>query len=172
MSDSIPSLEVWQRGPVDGILPLLQPVAHTLLQAREELEQLLKTFPDSFLWERPGAVASPAFHLQHLSGVLDRVFTYARGETLTEIQMQELRAEDISHQPGLTISGLANRFSGQVEKALDQLKITDENTLTAFRGVGRKQLPSTVLGLLFHGAEHTMRHLGQLHVTIKVLVNK
>jgi uncharacterized damage-inducible protein DinB len=35
--------------------------------------------------------------------------------------------------------------------------------------VGRKQTPSTVVGLLFHAAEHTMRHTGQLLVTVRVL---
>jgi uncharacterized damage-inducible protein DinB len=35
--------------------------------------------------------------------------------------------------------------------------------------VGRAKLPSTVLGLLFHAAEHTQRHVGQLLVTAKVV---
>jgi uncharacterized damage-inducible protein DinB len=37
------------------------------------------------------------------------------------------------------------------------------------RFVGRAKLPSTVLGLLVHAAEHTMRHTGQLLVTVQVL---
>ena len=161
--------EVWQRGAVEGIPALLQPVAHALLQAREELEALTTDLDDALLWERPAGVASPAFHMQHLSGVLDRVFTYARNEALTQQQFDELHAEDIAPQTGVTVLHLVSRFNTQVHTALAQLAQTSEQSLTDFRGVGRKQLPSTVLGLLFHAAEHTMRHIGQLYVTVKVL---
>ena len=164
-----PLLEVWQRGPITDIPPLLQPVAHALLEAREELVLIMQDFPDNLLWERPAGVASPGFHLQHLSGVLDRVFTYARAEALTAAQLEELRAEDISPGIDLSVTKLMSRFSQQVDMALAQLKNTDEKTLTDFRGVGRKLLPSTVIGLLVHGAEHTMRHLGQLMVTVKIV---
>jgi uncharacterized damage-inducible protein DinB len=129
----------------------------------------MQGFPDSLLWEKPAGVAAPGFHLQHLSGVLDRVFTYARGEILSSTQLEQLHAEDISPQINLSVANLLKRFDQQVEKALTQLKETDEKTLTEFRGVGRKLLPSTVIGLLVHGAEHTMRHLGQLMVTVKIL---
>ena len=37
------------------------------------------------------------------------------------------------------------------------------------REVGRDRIPSTVGGLIFHAAEHTQRHLGQLLVTVRVL---
>ena len=164
-----PPLEVWQRGPITDVPALLQPVAHALLQAREELTLLMQDFSDSLLWERPAGVTSPGFHLQHLSGVLDRVFTYARGEALSANQLDQLHAEDVSPGIGLSVAGLLSRFNQQVDKALVQLKETDEKTLTAFRGVGRKLLPSTVIGLLVHGAEHTMRHVGQLMVTVKIV---
>lgn len=159
--------EVWQRGPVPGVPPLLQPVAHALLQARGEVTELLNEFPENQLWERPAGVASVGFHLQHLSGVLDRLFTYARGETLSPEQRTALAAETTPME--VSIQELVRRFEAQVELALAQLCQTDEATLTDFRGIGQKQLPSTVLGLLFHAAEHTMRHLGQLLVTVRVL---
>lgn len=164
-----PKLEVWQRGPITDVPALLQPVAHALLQAREELSLLMQDFSDNLLWERPAGVASPGFHLQHLSGVLDRVFTYARAEALNADQLNQLHLEDVSPQINLSVIGLLSRFNQQVDKALVQLKETDEKTLTEFRGVGRKLLPSTVIGLLVHGAEHTMRHVGQLMVTIKIV---
>ena len=37
--------EVWLRGPVNNIPALLQPVAHALMQAREEVIQLMMGFP-------------------------------------------------------------------------------------------------------------------------------
>jgi uncharacterized damage-inducible protein DinB len=42
-------------------------------------------------------------------------------------------------------------------------------SLLDFRGVGRAQLPSNVLGLLFHAAEHASRHTGQVVTTAKML---
>ena len=169
MTNPQPQTEVWQRGPIADVPALLQPVAHALLQAQEELDTLMKGFADDKLWERPAGVASAGFHLQHLSGVLDRVFTYAKGQLLTEHQLKQLRDEDIAPNAEWTVEKLLERFRQQVANCLQQLKETDETTLTDFRGVGRKLLPSTVIGLLVHGAEHTMRHLGQLHVTVRVV---
>ena len=162
-------LEVWQRGPVPDVTPMLQPVAHALLQAREEIELYLRDFPEILLWERLAGLASPGFHLQHLSGVLDRVFTYARGEKLNTYQFEQLAAEGKDLPEGLTVTALLERFSKQVDTAMEQLRTTDPATLAEYRGVGRAGLPSTVIGLLVHGAEHTMRHVGQLMVTVKVL---
>jgi hypothetical protein len=161
--------EVWQRGPLPMIPPLLQPVAHALLQAREEVNEIMHHFPSALLWERPAGMASPGFHLQHLSGVLDRVFTYARNEGLNVLQFEQLASEGMDAASGLKTTDLVKRFNLQVEKAIAQLKITNEKTLTEYRAIGRAGLPSTVIGLLFHAAEHTMRHVGQLMVTVAVI---
>lgn len=168
----IQKYEVWQRGPVTGIPPLLQPVAHALLQAREEVDEIMESFPALLLWERPAGLASTGFHLQHLTGVLDRVFTYARNEGLATRQFDWLAAEGKDIEPGYQTYELVTLFDMQVDKALEQLKVTDEKTLTDYRGIGRAGLPSTVIGLLFHAAEHTMRHVGQLMVTAAVVSNK
>ena len=164
MSASTP-LEVWLRGPVPGVPSMLQPVAHALLQAREELAAALTDFPPALLNERPGDVASVGFHLQHLAGVLDRTFTYARGEALTPAQLAELAEESEPLTPDAgTLAQLQQRFAQQVDHALAQLRHTDFAAFTELRGVGRAQMPSTVIGLLVHAAEHTTRHLGQLLV--------
>ena len=162
-------LEVWQRGPLPEIIPMLQPVAHALLQAREEINDYMLDFPVELLWQRPAGMASTGFHLQHLSGVLDRVFTYARAEGLSESQFAQLAEEGKDSAEGYTVADLVNRFNKQVDQALVQIKSTNESTLSDYRGVGRAGLPSTVIGLLFHAAEHTMRHVGQLMVTVAVL---
>ena len=80
--------EVWLRGPVNNIPGLLQPIAHALLQAREEVNALMEDFPEILLWEKPAGVASPGFHLQHMKGVIDRLLTYAKGEMLNADQLQ------------------------------------------------------------------------------------
>ena len=165
----IETREVWLRGPMPDVPPLLQPVAHALLQAREEVTILMRDFPEHLLWERPAGVASVGFHLQHLTGVLDRTFTYARNEALSPDQLGALSAEGKPVPTGTSVQELVSLFSSQVEKALAQLGTTDEQTLTHARGVGRAKLPSTVMGLLTHSAEHTMRHVGQLSVTVRVI---
>jgi uncharacterized damage-inducible protein DinB len=160
--------EVWLRGAIENIPALLQPVVHALLQAREEINAIMQSFPEQKLWEKPAGVASPGFHLQHLTGVLDRLFTYAKNESLTEQQLNYLSNEG-KNANNISINQLLENFNTQVDIALKQLRETKEESLTDYRDVGRKKLPSTVIGLLFHAAEHTMRHTGQLLVTVRLL---
>jgi uncharacterized damage-inducible protein DinB len=162
--------EVWLRGPLEGVPSLLQPVAHALLQAVEEIKKLMQDFPDDYLWKRPANVASAGFHLQHITGVLDRLSTYALGQSLSDEQMNFLIAE--GKESPVSTQELVSRLERKVNDVIRQLRSTGESTLTEHRSVGRKALPSTVMGLLFHAAEHTMRHLGQLLVTVKVLRNE
>jgi uncharacterized damage-inducible protein DinB len=164
MEDS--TLEFWMRGPVEGITPYLQSVAHALLQARKEVNELLVDFPEDKLWIKPAGLASVGFHLQHLRGVLDRLFTYARSETLTEEKLLQLREEGVPSTHSTL--DLLSAFNQQVDTALAQLRETSADALLLPRGIGRKQIPTTVLGLLFHAAEHTMRHTGQLLVTVRI----
>jgi len=172
MVDNEPKPEVWLRGPLAGVPALLQPVAHALLQARDEINELMAVFPDSLLWEKLAGMASPGFHLQHLAGVLNRLFTYAEGEQLNQEQLNALKAEGIAISGEYTVDTLLVAFNDQVDDCIAQLKNADDTTLTESRGVGRAQLPSTVIGLYTHAAEHTMRHTGQLLVTVKVLTDK
>ena len=159
--------EVWLRGPLDGMPAFLQPVAHALLQAREEINELMIGFPEELLWGKPVGMASPGFHLQHLTGVLDRLLTYARGVQLTQQQLAYLANEG---KGDVELNVLLANFNKQVDIAIKQLSETSESALTEVRGVGRAQIPSTVIGLIVHAAEHTMRHTGQLLVTVKFLV--
>jgi hypothetical protein len=161
--------EVWQRGPLENIPALLQPVAHALLQAREELHDMMNDFPEKLLWERPADVASPAFHLQHLTGVLDRLFTYAGKELLSSDQLYALSIEGNQRETSSSMTELIELFHKQVDLSINELSRVNIDMLTEVRTVGRKQIPSTLIGLYVHAAEHTMRHIGQLLVTVKVL---
>ena len=161
--------EVWLRGPVERIPALLQPVAHSLLQCREEVVQGLADLSPEELFHQPAGAASVGFHVRHATGSLDRLLTYARGESLSAEQMAALRGErdvDPSTDAALT---LIARFEAGVDRALEQLRTTDETRLLEWRGVGRSQLPSTTIGLLFHAAEHTQRHIGQMVTTAKIV---
>ena len=161
--------EVWLRGPVPEVLPLLQPVAHALLQAVEEVRRVVGPLSPDHLWARPGGAASVGFHVRHAAGSLDRLFTYARGEGLSAEQRAFLDAEASPGSPPAQAAELVPAFELQVDRALAQLHGTRESALLDARGVGRLQLPSTVLGLLFHAAEHTQRHVGQIVTTARIV---
>ena len=160
--------EFWISGPVDHVPELLQPVAHTLLQVQREINQIMFGFPDSLMWKKIAGTASPAFHLQHIRGVLDRLFTYANERSLNADHLKYLGAEG-KDDPNITFTDLLKKLNECIDHSILQLSFIDIEHLNAFRGVGRRKLPSTVLGLLFHAAEHSMRHTGQLLVTIKIL---
>jgi uncharacterized damage-inducible protein DinB len=165
-----PPPEVWLRGPVPNVPALLQPVAHSLLQCREELGAQLASVTSEEIWTQPAGAASIGFHVRHAAGSLDRLFTYARGEQLSPGQRAALAAEA---QPDLAPNAalrLVAAFDQGVDDALAQLRRTADSSLLEARHVGRAQLPSTVLGLLFHAAEHTQRHAGQVATTARIVI--
>ncbi len=161
--------EIWLRGPLPNVPALLQPAAHAILQACLDAEKTLTDFPDILLWERPAGLASVGFHLQHIVGVQDRMLTYARHEVLTEAQFAYLKQEGKPADGQQTVLDLLTQLRTQTERTVTYLGEVDSGTLPDFRPVGRAGLPSTVGGLLFHAAEHSMRHVGQLLVTARIL---
>jgi len=157
--------EAWLRGPLTGFEPMLMPAAHALVQAREDIQRALTATSDE-LWRRPGGAASAGYHLQHLAGSLDRLLTYARGESLNEAQRAALAREGT---PAGSAAALVAAASRAIDRALEQIRQAAPDTLFEDRAVGRDRLPATVLGLIFHAAEHTTRHAGQLITTLKVV---
>jgi len=168
MPGSTPQPEVWLRGPIDGVEPALQPVAHALLQALEDAERICAEVEPGQLWARPGGAASIGFHLRHAAGSLERLLTYARGEQLSDKQRDALAVEKET-SPQMTMEQLFGQFRAATEHALAQLRETSDAILDEPRAVGRAGLPSTVRGLLFHAAEHTTRHVGQAITTSKIV---
>jgi len=161
--------EVWLRGPIEHVAPMLQPVAHSLLQCRLEVRTTLPTLTPAAVWSRPGGAASAGYHVRHAIGSLDRLLTYARGEPLSAAQLAALREEQRADERDGIQDTLIEEFDAAVERALAQVRATDPSTLLDPREVGRARLPSTVIGLLFHAAEHTQRHVGQMVTTAKVM---
>ena len=166
---SVAQTEAWQRGPIAGFEPLLMPVVHALVQVREDLERLAGDLSTDDLWARPGGAASIGFHVRHTAGALDRLFTYARGEALSEAQRVWLRAEGDAGSPPAPAADVMVQVNSLIDRALDQLRATSPDSLLEERRVGRAGLPATVLGLLFHAAEHATRHVGQAITTAKIL---
>jgi uncharacterized damage-inducible protein DinB len=161
--------EAWLSGPVPDVPPLLQPVAHALLNASQQLTEALDGLQPGELVQRPGNAASIAYHVVHAIGSLDRLFTYARGEGLSDEQRAALKSEASVESENSDAAALLRDFEAAVERAMRQLRETKEGSLLEPRGVGRAKLPSTVIGLLFHGGEHTVRHTGQVVTTAKVV---
>lgn len=165
----MPPPEVWQRGPVAGYEPLLMPVVHALMQVREDLESLVPLIPSKNVWLRPGGAASIGFHVRHAGGALDRLFTYARGELLTDAQRTALREEGAPGDPPASLDSVVSDVGQIIDRALKQLADTPKESLLDERKLGRAGLPTTVLGLLFHAAEHSTRHVGQAITTAKIV---
>ena len=161
--------EVWLRGPVEGYEPLLMPVVHVLMQVREDVAGLVVAVPARDVWARPGGAASIGFHVRHLGGALDRLLTYARGETLSGPELAKVRSEGEPGDPPATLTEVALEASASIDRALEQLRGTSRDELLVPRKVGRAGLPSTTLGVLFHAGEHSVRHAGQAISTAKIL---
>lgn len=163
-------LEVWMQGPIQDMPSFVQPVAHTLLQVDRDIESLITPDLQSLLWIKPYGVASIAFHLQHIAGVIDRMHTYAIDKSLSDEQFVYLKKEGVESAE-LTTDILKRNISATIQEVLNQLKNTTEITLKETRFLGRKKIPTTQIGLLFHAAEHAQRHYGQLLVTVNILKN-
>lgn len=169
----MPTTEAWQRGPLPGFDPLLMPVVHALVQVQEDLDGLVDQVPPEHVWARPGGAASIGFHVRHAAGAVDRLFTYARAEALSEAQRAFAKAEGDPAGPGSSepesLRAVVAESRRLIERAFEQLRATPALSLLDDRKVGRAGLPSTVIGLLFHGAEHATRHVGQAITTAKIL---
>lgn len=161
--------EAWLTGPVDGVDPFLMPAAHAFLQVQREVPALVGGLTSDELWSRPGESASIGFHALHIAGATDRLLTYARGAALSEAQLAALRAE--TTRSGLDATVLVAAVDTAIDAALAQIRATPRDTLTAAREVGRRRLPSTVLGLIVHAAEHATRHAGQI-ATLRRIVHR
>jgi uncharacterized damage-inducible protein DinB len=159
--------ECWLRGPIADVQPALQPAAHAFQQTLEDVERTTADLTEQQLWMSPGGVSSIGFHLLHLAGSTDRLLTYARGEMLNDAQKAAFKAESATQSGDVT--GLLSGVRTAIEQAMAQLRATPETTLLEARAVGRAQLPTTVIGLLFHAAEHSQRHAGQVVTTVKIV---
>ena len=163
MSEAVP--EPWLRGPLPGVHPLVQPILFSFAQVREDLAKHTAGLTSEQVWQKHGR-ASLGFHLKHLAGSVDRLTTYLTGHELSEMQLRALREENSGQEDAAALRKLVDdalSASEQRLRTLDPRQIYDPRT------VGRKKLPTTVLGLLVHLAEHTQRHLGQAITLAKCL---
>jgi hypothetical protein len=161
--------EAWLRGAVDGVPAQLMPAAHSLIDAVEDIERALENISLAQVWLAPGGAAPIGFHIKHVCGSLDRLVTYARGESLTIQQREVLAAESEPGQPPPGLTALLDDLRLVLGRTLEVYRATSPDSLFDPRVVGRAALPSTVLGLLFHAAEHARRHAGQVVATARII---
>jgi uncharacterized damage-inducible protein DinB len=155
--DALP--EPWMRGPIAGVHPLLAPVLYSFQMAREDLDKHTVGLPVERIWANPHGMASVGFHMRHIAGSTDRLMTYLQGGELAAAQWDALAAEE---SPGaLSREQLLAALDEAFRDAETVIRGIDPATLTEARTVGRRRLPTTVIGLLTHIAEHTQRHVGQ-----------
>jgi len=150
--------EPWLRGPLPGVSPLTAPILFAFEQAREDLATYTEGLTVEQIWAEPLGLGSVGFHLRHIAGSTDRLVTYLEGKQLSQSQMAALETEK---QPGASREKLLADVESAFRKSEAVVRALDPTTLTERREVGRKRLPTTVIGLLTHIAEHTQRHVGQ-----------
>ena len=160
-------LEPWLRGTLLELPAEQRAVLHALELAREDVERWCETLSEAELQARPHGLPSVSFQLRHIVGSLDRLLTYAEGVSLSEEQKQQLSAE---MEPSGSKTEILAGFQSGLAAAEARIRKIDPVHWPVARSVGRKQLPTTVAGLLIHCADHTQRHVGQTVTTAKVLL--
>jgi uncharacterized damage-inducible protein DinB len=170
MDEAKPNLpEPWLRGTLGEVPAVARGVLHALVLAKEDLWKWCFPLSEEQLNERPNGIASVAFHLRHIARSLDRLLTYAEGRALDESQLSLLKSElmaDARHEDTFKELKIA---LGNAERRVRALASADFETP---RKVGKKQLPTTIGGLLVHVADHTQRHVGQAITTAKLVAGR
>jgi uncharacterized damage-inducible protein DinB len=150
--------EPWLRGPIPGVDVLTAPILYAFQQARENIVAHTDGLSTEQIWATPFGFGSVGFHLRHIAGSIERLMTYVVGEQLSAAQIEAISREK---DPGATRDELLAGLDAAVARATEIVRGIDPSSLRTPREVGRKRLPTTVIGLLTHIAEHTQRHVGQ-----------
>jgi uncharacterized damage-inducible protein DinB len=157
--------EPWLRGTLPDVPAVPRAVLHALQLAREDVERWCGSLSDEELNAHPAGLPSVAFQIRHMTRSIDRLLTYAEGNLLSERQILALKSED---QPAIR-NDLFTEFANVLERAAGRIRSFRLSELEEKRSVGKKQLPTTLAGLLVHIAEHTQRHSGQAVTTAKAV---
>jgi hypothetical protein len=169
--DSNPSapryVEPWMRGTHGDIPAVGRAVLHALELAQDDLTKWSTGLTNVEVLSHPLGLPSVAFHLRHIARSVDRILCYAEGNQLSADQLAALKVEQAGEEP---LATLLAEVAASLENASERVRVLATADLNIARGVGRKQLPTSIGGALIHVADHTMRHVGQVVTTAKVLV--
>jgi len=168
---SVPYVEPWLRGTYGEVPAVARAVLHAFDLAIDDLTKWTEGLTDVEIHTLPLELPPIAFHLRHIARSTDRLLTYAEGGQLSAEQLAKLKAEEVGpqHDERETLSALLDEVRASFANASERVRTLANADMNMFRGVGRKQLPTSVGGALVHVADHTMRHVGQVVTTAKVL---
>jgi DinB superfamily len=158
--------EPWLRGTLTEVAAVPRAVLHALELAKEDIERWCGALTGERLNARPSGIVPVSFHIRHIARSVDRLLTYAEGRDLNADQIVALKTE---LDPGATRGELFSEFIAALEKSAARIRAIDAHRLDEPRKVGKKELPTTVGGLLVHMADHTQRHVGQAVTTAKIV---
>jgi uncharacterized damage-inducible protein DinB len=161
-----PYVEPWLRGTYPEVPAVGRAVLHAFDLALDDLTRWTEGLADAEVHTKPLGLPSVAFHLRHIARSIDRLLTYAEGGQLTADQLAVLKSEQTGDESLAELLGEVEASFSNAEARVRTLATAD---LNLFRGVGRKQLPTSIGGALVHVADHTQRHVGQVVTTAKVL---
>ena len=159
------SVEPWLRGTLSDVDPVRRAVLHALELAEEDVEKWCSDLSEKEMFARPCELPSVAFQLRHMARSLDRLLTYAEGSQLSGEQIAALKSE----MDAGSAAEVFAEFRDGLKRAKERVWAIAPEQFAEPRGVGKKMLPTTVVGLLVHCADHTQRHVGQMVTTVKVV---
>jgi uncharacterized damage-inducible protein DinB len=159
-------VEPWLRGTHADVPAVGRAVLHALDLALDDLTKWTEGLTDAEVHAQPLGLPSVAFHLRHIARSADRILSYAQGSQLSAEQLAALKAEQGGEE---TLAELLAEVEASFSNAADRVGVLATANFDTFRGVGRKQLPTSIGGALIHVADHTQRHVGQVVTTAKVL---
>jgi uncharacterized damage-inducible protein DinB len=166
-----PYVEPWLRGTHSDVPAVGRAVLHAFDLALDDLTKWTEGLTDDEVHAKPLELPSVAFHLRHLARSTDRLLTYAEGGQISADQLGLLKTEQSGtegREPE-TLAELLAEVEVSFSNAEDRVRVLATADFNTFRGVGRKQLPTSIGGALVHVADHTQRHVGQVVTTAKVL---
>jgi uncharacterized damage-inducible protein DinB len=161
-----PYVEPWLRGTYSDVPAVGRAVLHALDLALDDLTKWTEGLSDDEVRSQPLGLNAIAFHLRHIARSTDRILTYAEGGQLSAEQLSALKAEQGGDE---TLAELLAEVETSFSNAAERIRVLATADFETFRGVGRKQLPTSIGGALIHVADHTQRHVGQVVTTAKML---
>jgi uncharacterized damage-inducible protein DinB len=161
-----PYIEPWLRGSHADVPAAGRAVLDALDLALDDIAKWTAGLTDAEVHSQPLGLPSIAFHLRHIARSTDRLLTYAEGNQLTAEQLTALKSEQDGSE---TLAELMAELEISFTNAAGRIRVLATSNLDTFRGVGRKQLPTSIGGAMIHVADHTQRHTGQVVTTAKVL---
>ncbi|WP_348261924.1 DinB family protein [Telmatobacter sp. DSM 110680] len=163
---TVPYIEPWLRGTYADIPAVGRAVLHAFDLALDDITKWTEGLTNLEIHAQPLGLSPVSFHLKHIARSIDRLLTYAEGGQISPAQLTLLKTEQTGCE---TLAELLAEVETAFSNASDRVRVLATADFNIFRGVGRKQLPTSIGGALVHVADHTQRHVGQVVTTSKVI---